>query len=101
MLDMTTERNLGAFSKLRQRRKKCSLSSASKMQLRKGFKVSRKPCLNFCSNLVKYLIPSGSLTLNIDALLDLIKERSLLLQVATVQIENLVFASCLYHKSFH
>ena len=84
------KRDLRAFSKLRQRRKKCSLSSASKLQLRKGFKVSRKPCLNLCSfrwlkrrrNLVRYLIPSGSLTLNIDLLLGLIKERSLFLKTA-------------------
>ena len=38
-----------AFSKLRKRRKKCSLFSTSKLQLHKGFKVSRKPCLNLCS----------------------------------------------------
>ena len=73
MLDMSMKRDLHAFSKLRQRRKKCSLSSTSKLQLHKGFKISRQPCLNLCSfkwlkhrrNLVKYLTPSGSLTLNI------------------------------------
>ena len=82
------KRDLQAFSKLRQRRKKCSLSSTSKLQLHKRFRVSRKPCLNLCSfkwlkrrrNLVKYLTPSGLLTLNIDLLLGLIKERSLLLK---------------------
>ena len=80
--------SLRAFSKLRQRRKNCSLSSTSKLQLHKGFKVSRKPCLNLCSfrwlkrrrNLVRYLTPSG--TLNIHLLLGLIKERSLLLKIA-------------------
>ena len=90
MLDMSMKRDLRAFSKLRQRRKKCSLSSTSKLQLHKGFKVSRKPCLNLCSfkwlkrrrNLVKYLTPSGSLTLNIDLLLGLMEERSLLLKTA-------------------
>ena len=88
MLNMLMKRDLQVFSKLRQHRKKCSLSSTSKLQLRKGFKVSRKPCLNLCSfkwlkqrcNLVKYLTPSGSLTLNIDLLLGLINERSLLLK---------------------
>ena len=87
---MSMKRDLQAFSKLRQRKKKCSLSSASKLQLHKGFKVSRKPCLNLCSfrwlkrrrHLVRYLIPSGSLTLNIDLLLGLIKERSLFLRTA-------------------
>ena len=49
MLDMSMKRDLRAFSKLRQSRKKCSLSSTSKLQLHKGFKVSRKPCLNLCS----------------------------------------------------
>ena len=88
MLDMSMKRDLHAFSKLRQRRKKCSLSSTSKLQLHKGFKVSRKPCLNLCSfkwlkrrrNLVKYLTPSGSLTLNIGLLLGVTKETSLLLK---------------------
>ena len=90
MLDMSMKRDLRAFTKLRQRRKKCSLSSTSKLQLHKGFKVSRKPCLNLCSfkwlkrrcNLVKYLTPSGSLTLKINLLLGLIKERSLLLKTS-------------------
>ena len=75
MLDLSMKRDLRAFSKLRQRRKKCSLSSTSKLQLHKGFKVSRKPCLNLCSfkwlkrrrNLVRHLTPSGSFTLNIYA----------------------------------
>ena len=88
MLDVSMKRDLRAFSKLRQRRKKCSLSSASKLQLHKGFKLSRKSCLNLCSfkwlkrrrNLLKYLTPSGSLTFNIDLLLGLIRERSLLLK---------------------
>ena len=91
---MPMKRDLRAYSKLRQRRKKCSLSSTSKLQLHKGFKVSRKPCLNLCSfkwlkerrNLVKYLTPLGSLTLNIDLLLGLIKERSLFLK-ATIDSE--------------
>ena len=90
MFDMLMKRYLRAFSKLRQRRKKCSLSLSSKLQLHKRFKVPRKPCLNLCSfkwlkrrrNLVKYLTPSGSLTLNIDLLLGLMKERSLLLKTA-------------------
>ena len=90
MLDMLMKRDLRAFSKLKQRRKKCSLSSNSKLQLHKEFKLSRKPCLNLCSfkwlkqrrNLVTYLTPSGSLTLNIDLLLGLIKGRSLLLKAA-------------------
>ena len=43
MLDMSMKRDLRAFSKLRQRRKKCSLSSTFKQQLRRGFKVSRNP----------------------------------------------------------
>ena len=88
MLHMSMKRDFRAFSKLRQRRKKCSLSSTSKVQLHKGFKVSRKPCLNLCSykwlkwrrNLVRYLTASGSLKYNIDLLLCLIKERSLLLK---------------------
>ena len=74
MLDMSIKRDLQAFSKLRQRRKKCSLSSTSKLQLHKEFKVSRKLCLNLClfkglkrrRNLVKYLTLPGSSTLNID-----------------------------------
>ena len=102
MLDMSVKRDLRAFSKLRQRRKKCSLSSISKLQLHKGFKVSRKPCLNLCSfkwlkrrrNLVKYLTPSGSLTLNIDLLLGLIKERSLLLKAAIDSEFCISGASC-------
>ena len=49
MLDMSMKRDLRAFSKLRQRRKKIPLSSTSKLQLHEEFKVSRKPCLNFCS----------------------------------------------------
>ena len=83
MLNMSMKRDLRAFLKLRQRRKKCSLSSTSKMQLHKEFKVSTKPCINLCSfkwlkprrNLVKYLTSSGSLTLNIDLSLGFIKER--------------------------
>ena len=59
-----------------------------KLQLHKGFKASKKPCLNLClfkwpkrrRNLVNYLAPSESLTLNIDLLLGLIKERRLLLK---------------------
>ena len=90
MLDMSMKRDLWAFSKLRQRRKKCSLSSISKLQLHKGFKVFRKLCLNLRSfrwlkqgcNLVRYLTPSGSLSLNIDLFLGLIEERSLLLKTA-------------------
>ena len=90
MLDMSMKRDLRAFTKLRQRRKKCSLSSTFKLQLHKGFKVSRKPFLNLCSfrwlkrrrDLVKYLTPSGSLPLNIDLFLGHIKERSLLLKTA-------------------
>ena len=88
MLDMSMKRDLQAISKLRQRRKQCSLSSTSKQQLHKGFKVPRKPCLNLYSfkwlkrrrNLVGYLAPSGLLTLNIDLLLGLIKDRSLFLK---------------------
>ena len=83
MLDMSMKRDLRAFPKFRQCRKKCSLSSTSKLQLHKGFKVSRKRCLNLCSfkwlklrcNLVEYLTPSESVTLNIDHLLGLIKEK--------------------------
>ena len=74
--------------KIEAMQQKCSLSSTSKLQLRRGFKVSWKPCLNLSSfkwlkwrhNLVKYLKPSGSLIFNIDLLLGLIKERSLLLK---------------------
>ena len=92
MLDISMKREFRAFSNLRQRRKKCSFSSNSKLQLHTGFKVSRKPCLNLCSfkwlkrrrNLVRYLTPSGLLTLNIDLLLGLIKERSLFLKTAIV-----------------
>ena len=55
-------------------------------------KVSRKPCLNLCSfkrlkqrcSIVRYLTPSGSLTLNIDLLLGYIKEGSLFLKTVTV-----------------
>ena len=39
MLDMSMKRDLRAFSKLRQRRKKLSLSSTFKLQLHKRFKV--------------------------------------------------------------
>ena len=56
MHGMSMKRDLRSFSKLRQRRKKCSLPST------------------FSS--------SGSLKLNIDLLLVLIKERSLLLKTA-------------------
>ena len=102
LLDMSMKRDLRAFSKLRQCRKKCSLSSTSKLQLHKGFKVSRKPCLNLCSfkwlkrrrNLVKYLTPSGSLTLNIDLLLGLIKERKLLLKTTIDSKFCISGASC-------
>ena len=96
------KRYLRKFSKLKHRRKKCSLSSTCKLQLHKGFKVSRKPCLNLRlfkwlkrrRNLVKYLTPSGSLTLNIDLLLGLIKERSLLLKT-TIDSEFCISgASC-------
>ena len=84
------KRNLRTISKLRERRKKCSLSSTFKLQLYKGFKVSRKPFLNLCSfrwlkrrrDVVKYLTLSGSLPLNIDLFLGHIKERSLLLKTA-------------------
>ena len=90
MIDMLMNRDLRAFSKLRQRRNKCFLFSTSKLQLHEGFKVSRKPCLNLCKfkwlkrrrNLVKYLTPSGSSALNIDLLLGHIKKRSLLLKTA-------------------
>ena len=90
MIDMLMNRDLRAFSKLRQHRNKCFLSSTSKLQLHERFKVSRKPCLNLCSfewlkrrrNLVKYLTPSGSLALNIDLLLGHIKKRNLLLETA-------------------
>ena len=100
------------------------------------FRISRKPYLNLCSfnwlkrrrNLVKYLTPSGSLTLNIDLLLGLIKERSLLLKTtidsefcisgascdhsdrefgkkeylkqSVLQLKK-VSVSCVYHKTFH
>ena len=102
MLDMSMKRDLRAFSKLRQRRKKCSLSSTSKLQLHKGFKVSRKPCLNLCSfkwlkrrrNLVKYLPTSGSLTLNIDLLLGVTKETSLLLKTTIDSELYISGASC-------
>ena len=75
MLDLSMKRDLRAFSKLRQRRKNNHLSSTFKLQLHKGFKVSRRPCLNLCSfkwmkrrrNLVRHLTPSGSFTLNIHA----------------------------------
>ena len=105
MLDMSMKRDLQAFSKLGQHRKKCSLSSTSKLQLNKGFKVSRKPCLNLHSfkwlewrhNLVKYLTPSGSLTLNIDLLLGLIKERSLLLKT-TIDSEFCIPGSSCNHS---
>ena len=90
MFNMSMKRNLGPFSKLGQHRKKSSLSSTSKMLLHKGFKVSRKPCLNMCSfkwlkgrlNLVRYLTPLGSLNLTIDLLLGLIKEIILFLKTA-------------------
>ena len=95
MLDMSMKRDLRAFSKLRQRRKKCSLSSTSKLQLHKGFKVSCSfKWLKRRRNLVKYLTSSGSLTLNIDLLLGLIKERSLLLKT-TIDSEFCISgASC-------
>ena len=105
MLDMSMKRDIQAFSKLRQRRKKIPLSSTSKLQLHEEFKVSRKPCLNLCSckwlkqrrNLVKYLTPSGSLTLNIDLLLGLIKERSLLLKT-TIGSEFCISGACCNHS---
>ena len=125
---------LGKFLKDELRR--TSLSSTSRLQLHKEFKVSRKPWLNLCSfkwlkrrrNLVKYLIPSGSLTLNMDHLLGLIKERSLLfkttidsefcfsgascdhsdrefgkkeyLKQSVLQLKKRS-VSCVYHKTFH
>ena len=76
--------------KIEAAQEKCSLlSSTSKLQMHKG-SVSGKPCLNLCSfkwlkrrhNLVRYLKPSGSLTLNIDLLLGLIKDGSLFLKTA-------------------
>ena len=90
MLDMSMKRDLRAFPKLRQRKKKCSLSSTSKLELHNGFKVSRKPCPKLCSfkwlkwrrNLIRYLTTSGSLTLNTDLFLALIKDRSLFLKTA-------------------
>ena len=102
MLDMSMKRDLRAFSKLRQRRKNFSLSSTSKLQLHEEFKVSRKPCLNLCSfkwlkrrrNLVKYLPTSGSLTLNIDLLLGVTKETSLLLKTAIDSELYISGASC-------
>ena len=97
------KRDLRAFSELRQCRKKCSLSSTSKLQLHKGFKVSRKPCVNLRSfkllkrrrNLVN-LTPSGSLTLNIDLLLGLIKERKLLLKT-TIDSKFCISGASCYH----
>ena len=76
---MSLKSGLRAFSHLRQSRKKYSLSSTSKLQLDKELKVPTRPCLNLCSfkwlkrrcNLVRYLTPLGSLTLNIDLLLGL------------------------------
>ena len=102
MLDKPVKRDLRAFSKLRKRRKNFSLTSISKLQLHKRFKVSRKQCLNLCSfkwlkrrgNLVKYLAPTGSLTLNIDLLLGLIKDRSLLLKTAIDSEFGISGASC-------
>ena len=99
---MSLKSGLQAFSHLRQSRKKYSLSSTSKLQLDKELKVPTRPCLNLCSfkwlkrrcNLVKYLTPSGSLTLNIDLLLGLIKERSLPLKT-TIDCEFCISgASC-------
>ena len=66
MLDMSMKSYLRAFSELRQHKKKVSLSSTSKLQSHKGFKVYRKPCLNLYSfkwlkqrlNLVRYLTAS-------------------------------------------
>ena len=115
MLDLSMKRDLRAFSKLRQRRKKCSLSSTSKLQLHKGFKVSRKPCLNLCSfkwlkrrrNLVRYLTPSGSLALNTNLFLGLIKERSLFLKTAIDSKFCISGASCdnsersIWHNQFY
>ena len=71
MLNMSMKRYLRVFSKL----KKCLLSSTFKLQLHKGFEVSRKPCLNLCS--FKWLKRRRNL------LIDLIKERSLLLKTST------------------
>ena len=84
LLDMSIFKIEGA------QEKKCSLPSTSKLQLHKGFKVSRNPCLILCSfkrlkhrrNLARYLASSGSLTLNIDFLLGLIKEGILFLKTA-------------------
>ena len=102
---MSMKKDLRAFSKMRQCRKKCSLSLISKLQLHKGFKVSRKPCLNLCSfnwlkrrrNLVRYLTPSGSLKLNIDLLLHLIKERNLLLKAA-IDLEFCISSASCNHS---
>ena len=96
------KRDLRAFSKLRRRRKKCSLSSTSKLQLHKGFKESRKPCLNLCSfkwlkrrrNLFRYLPPSGSLALNIGLLLGLIEKRSFFLKTTIDSKFCISGASC-------
>ena len=87
---MSMKKDLQAFSKLRQPKKKCWLSLTSKLQLHERFKVFRKPCLILRSfkwfkrryNLVMHLKHSESLTLNIDLLLGLIKVRSLFLKTA-------------------
>ena len=99
---MSLKSGLQAFSHLRQSRKKYSLSSTSKLQLDKELKVSTRPCLNLRSfkwlkrrcNLVRYLTPSGSFTLNIDLLLGLIKERSLFLNTALDSECCVSHASC-------
>ena len=85
--------------------KKYSLSSTSKLQLHKGFKVSRNPCLILCSfkrlkhrrNLARYLASSGSLTLNIDFLLGLIKEGILFLKTA-IDSEFCISGACCDHS---
>ena len=66
------------------------------------FKISRKRCLNLCSlkwlkrrhNLVRYLTPSGSLTLSIYLLLGLIKKRSLLFKTAIDSEFSISCTSC-------
>ena len=83
MLEMSMKRDLRAFQNWGSAGKYIQ-SSTSKLQLHKGFKVSRKPCLNLCSFkcLKSCSVFNTFRVINIEyrLLLDLIKERSLLLK---------------------
>ena len=91
--------------KLVQWRKKCIVDSISLPHSHKGFKVSRKQCLNLCSwrwlrprrNLVKSLIPRGLWISKILLAQGRMKFRSFFLKVLRLA-EFLMLRSSLFHS---